>query len=362
VTVARLTIALDTTYSVGDRLTGVGVYSNEIVAGLASAHPDERFLCCYRPHRFLRSFSRRLPANCHRRLLWESRPHRGADLFHGLNQRLPEAPYRRRVATFHDLFMLTSDYSTREFRERFTRLARRAADRADLIIAVSRFTAGQVTDLLGVEASRVRVVPHGVHPPSPGEETEREKMILNVGAIQHRKNIIRLVSAFERVPPQWKLVLAGSEGYGAGEILDRIHRSPRRADIHVLGYVSGEKLRDLYSRASIFAFPSLGEGFGIPVLEAMAWGTPVVTSRTSALPEATGDAAVLVDPLNEEEITAAILSLIENRDLWRELRSRGYRRAAQFGWDRAVETTAAVYRELLDQSSSTAIFKARRNL
>ena len=121
-------------------------------------------------------------------------------------------------------------------------------------------------------------------------------MILNVGAIQTRKNIARLVEAFERVDAPWKLVLAGSNGYGAAGILARIQASPARDRISVLGYVPLSELSALYRRASVFAFPSLDEGFGMPVLEAMAAGAAVLTSDRSALPEVAGDAALLVDP------------------------------------------------------------------
>jgi len=116
---------------------------------------------------------------------------------------------------------------------------------------------------------------------TPGDKpaVKKEKIILNVGAIQKRKNIMRLVKAFEAMEPGWKLVLAGSQGYGAAEIMDRIEKSPCRQSILLPGYVTDLQLRSLYGRASMFVFPSLDEGFGIPVLEAMANGVPVITSN-----------------------------------------------------------------------------------
>ena len=225
-------IALDSTYSLDPLPTGVSVYSREILFGLAAAHPEVEFLHCLRPHRILRSFQERLPANCRRRWLLESSRFGAAALFHGLNQRLPEARQKRAVATFHDLFVLSGDYSSPEFRARFAELARRTAGRADLLIAVSQFTAAQLRDLLDVEASRIRVIPHGVGRAAPGSapNTPRERIVLHVGAIQRRKNVARLVEAFERMAPGWRLILAGSAGYGAREILARIEASPRRAD------------------------------------------------------------------------------------------------------------------------------------
>src|SRR5213593_1803862 len=138
-----MTIALDATYSIGDQLSGVGVYSREVLFGLAQAHPEAAFRFCYRWRRFARSWLEKLPSNCRRSLLQEPILPRSADLFHGLNQRLPTVRLRRTVTTFHDLFVLTGDYSTPEFRRRFAEQARRAAAESDRIITVSEFTAGQ---------------------------------------------------------------------------------------------------------------------------------------------------------------------------------------------------------------------------
>jgi glycosyltransferase involved in cell wall biosynthesis len=342
-----LKIALDATYSLDRHLSGVGVYSREILFGLLQAHPEAAYLSCYRPHRFLRSFAEHLPANCTRSLLWKGWPS-SQDLFHALNQRIDSARYRRTVATFHDLFVLSGEYSTPEFRQRFAGQARLAAERADLIIAVSAFTAAQVTDLLKVEPTRIRVVHHGVRrvaidKPAP----PRENIILFVGAIQRRKNVIRLLEAFEREGRGWKLLLAGSSGFGGAEIERYIETSPRRADIDVLGYVTAARLEDLYARASIFAFPSLDEGFGMPVLEAMARGVPVLTSNRSALLEISGDAALLVNPLDVDSIADGLRSLIDSEDLRAGLIAKGLMHSARFTWEKAVEETWSVYRELL---------------
>jgi glycosyltransferase involved in cell wall biosynthesis len=340
-----LTIAVDATYGTGDHLSGVGLYSHEILCGMAAAHPETRFHFCYRPHRYLRGRQLPLPPNARRRLILEPFSPRGADLFHGLNQRLPRMRLRRSVATFHDLFVMSGEYSTPEFRARFTRQARDAA-RADAIIAVSEFTRSQVVSLLGVEPSRVRVVHHGIRR-LEYPAVEREKVILNVGAIQTRKNIARLVEAFETVDRSWRLVLAGSAGYGSRDILARIAASPARERIGVSGYISPKELGAWYARAAIFAFPSLDEGFGMPVLEAMAGGCPVVTSNRSALPEVAGDAALLVDPQSTGELAQALRDLTRNDALREDLARRGAERARLFSWEKAVAETWIIYRELL---------------
>lgn len=341
-------IALDATYSIGSALSGVGVYSNEILRGLARSHPEANFDCRYRPHRFLRSLREDLPRNCSRRILHEPffLPSR-CELFHGLNQRLPDARLHKTVTTFHDLFVLTGEYSSPEFRERFARQARHAAERSDRIIAVSQFTADQVTSLLGIEPARLRVVHHGVHRERFSTAREREKIVLHVGAIQRRKNIARLVRAFESLDSEWRLVLAGSAGFGSEEILAGIEQSAARSRIEVTGYLSQPQMDDLYARASIFAFPSLDEGFGIPLLEAMAAGVPIVCSDTSALPEVVGDAAIKIDPQREESIAEGLLRLAHSEDVRHTLTRRGQQRVQTFTWETAVEKTWKVYEELL---------------
>ena len=343
-------IALDATYSLDRNLSGVGVYSREILFGLALSHPKDRFQFHYRPHRFLRSFRDPLPRNAARRLLHGAPK---ADLFHALNQRV-DAPARRTVTTFHDLFVITGQYSTPEFRTRFAEQARQAARRSEVIIAVSRFTAEQVHEFLGVEPSRIRVIPHGVHVPSEGParpQVARQDLVLFVGALQRRKNIARLVRAFERMPASWRLALAGAaDGFGAEEELHAFESSPRKRDIDVLGYVTQPELEALYRRARIFAFPSLDEGFGMPVLDAMANSVPVITSRRSALPEVAGDAALLVNPEDPEEIAGALLRLASDQDLCDDLVRRGRERALQYSWESALAKTWDVYRELTDGS------------
>lgn len=347
-------IALDASYSIGSELSGVGVYSRELLAGLAALDPATAWTWAYRPHHWrTRWFGPPVPAGVRRRLLWESRRPGGCELFHGLNQRLPEFcahPRRlRTVATFHDLFMMTREYSTPGFRARFTEQATRAAERADAIIAVSAFTGSQVESLLGVEPARIHVVHHGVRPlpAPPGPAPAREPIVLSVGALQVRKNTLGLIRAFEHLPEGWRLVLAGSlSGFGAPELRAAVADSPRHASIELRGWVSDEELAGLYARASIFAFPSLDEGFGIPVLEAMASGVAVMASNTSALPEVCGDAALLVDPQDSDAMTDALGRLMQQESLRQELVERGRKRAATFTWERCASETLAVYRKL----------------
>jgi len=204
----------------------------------------------------------------------------------------------------------------------------------------------QIVELLGFDRRRIRVIPHGVHLPNLSETRQRTKTILFVGALQIRKNVARLVEAFESLPHDWKLVLAGApSGYGAEGIQTRIQASRARDRIVMAGYVSREELHRLYAEAAIFAFPSLDEGFGIPVLEAMAYGVPVLTSNGSALMEVAAGAAITVDPRRTDEIAEGLRQLASDDALREALAAKGRIRAEQYPWKRSVRETYLVYRE-----------------
>jgi glycosyltransferase involved in cell wall biosynthesis len=349
-------VALDATYLVDPHPSGIAVYSRELLDGLARAHSDDRFLHLYRLKQYRRFTPPAFPNVASRLLLPPlppTAPWRAPDLFHALNQRVDQRPAKHVVSTFHDLFVMTGEYSSAEFRARFSEQARHAAQRSDLLIAVSEFTKDQIVNYLNVDRAKVRVVPHGVCMPrhqTPAEQ--REKLILCVGALQLRKNVTRLVEAFERLPSGvmdgWKLVLAGSTaGFGAADILSRIERSRMAAHIRLSGYVTAAELKDLYQRASIFAFPSLDEGFGIPVLEAMAHGVPVITSNRSALPQVAGDAAILTNPYDPDAISFELARLMQDAEMRATLSQRGLARAHLFPWSRMVQDTYNIYRELI---------------
>ncbi len=345
-------VALDATYLVDPHPSGIAVYSRELLDGLARSHSADQFEHLYRLKQFRRREQSKF-SNVRDRLMlpvlsFIGRP----DIFHALNQRVDQRLGKRTVSTFHDLFVMSGEYSSREFRKRFSDQARKAAKRSDMIISVSEFTKSQVVSYLKVEPERIRVVPHGVHLPevvTPAEQ--RARFILCVGALQVRKNVVRLVEAFERIPAAvcdgWRLVLAGSTaGFGAAEIVARIDKSRRQHQIQLRGYVADSELKELYQSAAIFAFPSLDEGFGIPVLEAMAHGTAVMTSNRSALPEVAGDAAVLADPYDSDAMANALWRLMEDSQLRIQLGAAGRERARQFPWTRSVEETYTVYEEL----------------
>lgn len=347
-------IALDASYSVDPHPSGIAVYSQELMRGLPALHEADDFYFCYRFGQWHRRLDLPLP-NVRSRLLHRPFSVGHPDIFHALNQRVDRRLAKAVVTTFHDLFVMTAEYSSRDFRQRFTEQAKQAADRSDLIIAVSQFTANQVCELLSVPSERVRVVPHGVHHLHLGFEIPREKVILFVGTIQLRKNIARLVQAFEQVAPDWRLILAGAPGgYGSVDIMAAIDKSPARDRIHLAGYLSNAALERMFARASIFAFPSLDEGFGIPVLEAMARGVPVLTSNRSALLEVAGEAALLVSPDSLEDLVAGLRRLTEDEALRKELSAKGMEHAGRYHWRDTVSATHRLYCELVGEPEAGA--------
>jgi glycosyltransferase involved in cell wall biosynthesis len=235
-----------------------------------------------------------------------------------------------------------------------------AIQRAEAIIAISDFTRREIVEVLGLPAERVDVIPLGVSgrffaPPSAEELADlrrrlglEREFILHVGVLSPRKNLVRLMHAYRRLRADGliahQLILAGSRGWRDEEIVREAGAiDPSGQDIRLIGQVADGDLPALYHLAELFVFPSLYEGFGIPPLEAMARGTPVVSSNAAALPEVVGDAAELVDPLDEVGLAEAIKRVLTNASRREELTIRGRERAARFSWEQTARRTLAVY-------------------
>jgi glycosyltransferase involved in cell wall biosynthesis len=285
----------------------------------------------------------------------------GVDVFHSSDVLQWRQPGARNVITIHDLTALRHpEAHTPATRRLHRRKAAFARDTADLVIVISEATRRDVIAHLGLARDRIRLIYPGVDPAfrpvadrgalkqllasrglAPGE------YILFVGTIEPRKNLLRLVEAYRQlrrgrshVP---RLVLAGAPGWGYQPVFERVAALGLSKSVVFLGHVPDPLLPALYSGAIVFVYPSLYEGFGLPVLEAMACGTPVVTSDTSSLPEVAGDAGVLVDPADVEALANALRTLLEDPDRRAALSADGRRRAATFTWDRAAQQTLAAY-------------------
>jgi glycosyltransferase involved in cell wall biosynthesis len=173
------------------------------------------------------------------------------------------------------------------------------------------------------------------------------EMLLMVGVIDNRKNVVNALRALQLLPPRYRLVLAGGNGYGSEAVHGFIASQGLEERLKVLGYVTSEALAALYHSASALLFPSLEEGFGFPVLEAMVRGLPVVTSNSSSLPEVGGDAALYADPRDPHSIAGEVVRAVEDLELRRELIRKGVARSREFTWERTARETLRVYEELL---------------
>jgi glycosyltransferase involved in cell wall biosynthesis len=347
------TVAVDANPAAREVQTGTEIYTSELVRRLPAAASDFRFVfyssgpapsrnldLTVLPGRRLWSQAR-LPIE-----LWTSRP----DLFFAPAHVVPFLAPGRTLTVVHDLAFERhpSAYSARDLA--YLRLTTRwAARRCRLLLTVSEATAADLVELYGIRRSRLRVVPLGGGEPAglvtdPGS-ADRElsalgvegPFALHVGRVESRKNQLTALAAVGRIPTLSLLC--------AGPIVDeqiaaRLRRSPR---CRLLGQVSRSALDALYARAEVLLFPSLYEGFGLPVLEAMRRGLPVVTAAVSSLPEVGGEAALYVeDPLDAEGLAAAVEEAIASR---RRLSMLGRRQAARFTWERTARGVAEALRE-----------------
>jgi glycosyltransferase involved in cell wall biosynthesis len=356
------------------RPTGVGTYVLGLVERLPSLAPEDRF------HLFSASVKERYPERTwppNVRLVDRRLPVRGLnaawnhfgwppldrlvdaplDLVHSPTPLLIPCRKGRRVVTLHDLFFLKHPEMVEgETRRDFVTLVRDHVKRADGVICVSEYTAGEARRLLDVPEDKIAVTPHGVDPifrERPDETQVDETLrrlrlprggILYVGSAEKRKNLVTLVMAYmtlarrRRLPP---LVLAGP---GSDWAQGGSRVGPQ---IVATGYLERGDIRALMAASALLTLPSLEEGFGLPVLEAMAAGLPVVCSHGSALAEVAGEAASLVDPHDVNGLAHAMGRVLEDRELAADLKRRGLERSRGFDWGDTAARTLAFYRKVL---------------
>jgi glycosyltransferase involved in cell wall biosynthesis len=358
---------------------GIGSYIRNLIGALARLpDPDARFLLIGRPDDFatlgklpehfeLHSFARADSGLMHQLSFpWFCR-NLHADVIHIPLNLVPIAMPRPYVVTVHDLStLLYAEESSGARRNYKLWRARHGLARAARVIAVSDATRTDLEDLLSVAPERIEQIYNAIDPaflqaPAPAADQQKAlerygityPYLLYAGNIRLQKNIPRLIEAFavvrdelssHPVYKELRLVIIGDEISKHAAVRRAVIQTRTQAAVRFLGFVPFETLRAFYQGAQVFTFPSLYEGFGLPPLEAMACGTPVVTSSVSSLPEAVGDAAVMVSPENVFSISRGIKEALLDLDLRRELRERGYRQVREFSWERTAEQTMAVYR------------------
>jgi len=257
-----------------------------------------------------------------------------------------------RAITIHDLDFLDHPERTRaEIRRDYPALVPAHARRADLIAVNSRYTASQVTGRLGVQEDRIVVCRPGAPRVSRRQEPATLGPILFIGTIEPRKNLGILLRAYQRIVTRRSgvpaLVLAGGTVEQSASILEPLNHAPLTGHVRHVGYVNEPQRRALLEQASMLVIPSLEEGFGLPALEAMTMGVPVIASRRGALPEVVGDAGILVDALDDAEFAAAIEALLDDAGRRRRHADAGVLRAREFSWEDGAARLIAAYRSAI---------------
>ena len=354
---------------------GIGTYIRNVLRHLARIDSETEYvLLCQPPdldvgaqlgHNF-RTVLERSPNYSLREQVhvpWVLRRER-PDVFHAPHYVLPPAVHCRSVVTIHDTIHLTfPQYLPNRVAYAYARASMwAAAHRSDRILTVSEASKRDILHFFNVPPEKIEVVYNAIderfsREPDPADVSrvrERfqldQRFVLYVGNIKPHKNLVRLIEAFDGLRRHGlddvKLLIIGDEIARYPALRRAVHQHKLHKHVRFLGYLPDDTLAILYRLASLFVFPSLYEGFGLPPLEAMASGTPVVTSNLSSLPEVTGDAAVLVDPYDSLAIESGMRRVLEDPALAADMRRKGLQRAREFSWEQSVAKTWAIYQEI----------------
>ncbi len=291
------------------------------------------------------------------------------DVFHSPDYVLPPLRRGRKVVTIHDLsFLRYPEGAEPSLRKYLSRAVPDAVRRADMVLADSENTRQDIIELLGVAPAKVEVLYPGVDARfSPLEDDEplgrvrqlyglSYPFILSLGTLERRKNLIFLLDAYAALRAggdvSHKLVIAGEKGWLYEGILRRVEELSLERDVIFLGFVADENLPALYNLAEFFVFPSLYEGFGLPPLEAMACGTPVISSNSSSLPEVLGEAGLMVSSEDTDVLAQAMGRVLDDPALRQDLAQKGVRQARKFAWPASAQKLLTTYQSLMDSSGS----------
>ncbi len=352
-------IALEVSSGAGKSFGGVPGAIRNLVEHLVRLDPTTTYALCSRFSRWRRGqvLDCAAPNSCTRVLLdplngWFLRD---AALLHSMSVFLPATPRIPKIVTIHDLNAVRNHHWVSEhWHTHRSERIELAIRRADHIVTYSDFTARELREQYDLEPSRVHPVPLGVdrarfHPIADERRAALRarfgRYVLSIGLLTPRKNFARLIEAVARLS-NVNLVLIGRPSDGAEEVHAAIGRCALQARVHLLERIPLDDLNDLIAAAEVFAVPSLYEGFGLTVLEAMACETPVVCSKAASLPEVAGDAACMVDALDVDSLRAGLERVIEDRELADDLRERGSKRAEILSWSASASRLRDLYRSV----------------
>jgi glycosyltransferase involved in cell wall biosynthesis len=284
------------------------------------------------------------------------------DVFHGLNFLCIPYHVKSAIVTIYDLaFLKFPEQVGKGYAEYFTKATKNAVFNSDIIISISQSTKDDLIELLQVPKEKIKVIYLGVEDyffikVNPVKRRKialkynlPQKYILYVGTLEPRKNIVGLVKAFnllnKNLQTKYKLVIAGEKGWLYDEIFQTVANLKLGDKVIFTGFIPDCDLPAIYQGAKIFVLPSFYEGFGLPILEAMASGCPTISSNTSSMPEVVGDAGILINPSYPEEITQAIKKLLSDQTLYNQLKNKGEIQAQKFSWQKCGQETLRVYEE-----------------
>lgn len=284
------------------------------------------------------------------------------DIIHSTSFGIPKHCDSKIVTTIYDISCFTvPDFHTQRTRDHSLNGIRDAVKYADRIIAISNHGKAELVKHFGINPDKIDVThlaAKDIFKPCSSEEQDRvctkygipRDFIFSIGSLEPRKNIRGLVGAYANLPENLRekhpLIIAGGKGWLNSDINSLIDSFPCN-QVRRIGYVDEKDLPGLYSSATLFAYPSFYEGFGLPILEAMACGTPVISSITSSMPEVAGDAAILIDPYNIKRLTDLMIRVIENDDLRIEMHYQGLEQAMRFSWEKTAKETLKIYEGLM---------------
>jgi len=366
--------------------TGIGHYTDALAEWLARAHPNYQYQLLS-PLDFEFAAGNGKPANLSKQFLPTRSIFRKwwliglpailtisrVDVFHGTNYCIPIIAPCPSVVTIHDMSLLAQS-QTHEAAN-VTRGKRRMpimARRASMIIAPSEWTKKEIISYLGTRPDKIRVIyeaaRNNMKPVTPGQGQlvlekyqVRQPYLLYVGTIEPRKNLLTLIRAYDELMrttthrPQ--LVLCGGRGWLDSDVFNLVKELHLQDQVRFTGYVDDADLPALYSSAEVFIYPSIYEGFGLPPLEAMACGAPVISSNATSLPEVVCEAGLMHDPGDFRALTKCIVQLFDDAAMHEYFRHAGMKQAARFSWERAARETQAVYNEVLKRHKKKVIYK-----